>query len=119
MLNTEQFKKVIKKGFDQNIVVYDVGAPKQTLTARLLILMTDICLRNFEDAPFEFYVPSEASRTFEENLVYNLDELNKDGELLNYYLNELKGSLAKYPKGNNDEYLVVGVGENVVILGSF
>jgi hypothetical protein len=126
MLDIKQLKKAIKKGADQNILVFDAEAEDGVVTSRLFALMRTVSRCNYKKSVNDFYVPyfAHMKLTKYRHNIYQHLELDTGGILLEYYLNDVKGRLVNCKNDNtgieyqNDRYLIIGIGEDVVLLGS-
>jgi len=117
MLNPRNLKVIIKKGLKQNILVYDLKAPVGVITTKLFLLMEKVCWENYHLGLDQYYIGCdinlELHKVIYGDFIYTWPELNKDGELMKYF-EKCGGTLA-----NDDEYLIIGTGEGVCLLGSF
>jgi len=122
-----ELKDAIKRGLDRNILVFDALGESGELTHRLTGLLIDVYLHNREDldtisrlthihVPHSIYVGDLPWRSGLE--IVRWKDLNHGGFLWDYFIRELKGSLAWSDKEKH-RYLVVATGtENAVLLGS-
>lgn len=124
MVIQNNFQTQLKRGTDNNIVVFDVDAPKGILTKRLIALMKTYGRRNgFLLDRLICEEPLESNCDFVETLaLYDMDKTKKFGvnitftydKLTEFFTGVLQGSVAK-----DDEYVIIGIcADNKIILGS-
>ena len=137
----EQFRKLIKKGVDANIIIYDADATRGQFTKRLVHLMKTVARRNYSDE-FKGYsyikqlymsIESKEDLIMWESPLYNeytnkyagveiLDTLllGEGQKLDKYYLDETSEGGCGGSYAPSDIELVIGVLNNgEVLLGSF
>ena len=115
-------KSILNKAVEQNIVCFDDEGKPGVLTHRLVGIMIDVARMNYNEILTQIYIPIKVDFdddyyiTFCGLKVHQIPELNPRGELLKYYLEDLRASLY-FTRG--DRYLVVATGPNEsVMLGS-
>jgi len=116
-------KFIVEEGYKRNIIVFDAEATPGVFGSRLAALLRTVAHRNVPRGHLEaVYVPEEITVDDEDGALCGLyiipdKRLNKGGELLEHF-KKIGGSTAASLNSKVDEYLVVGVGQNIVMLGS-
>lgn len=112
-------KSLINKAVSQNLLCFDLNAKPGTLTYRMVGIMIDVARLNHGAVLTKLYIPRgiawEADyKTCCGLTVYQIEELDINGELYKHYKEDQQASLCAGHK-----YLIVATGPNdAVIIGS-
>lgn len=124
-------KEYLYRGWDRNIICYDVDAKSGHFTKRLIHIMMDVYYNNssgeyskltkipvLDDKMHTIYVGPNGFKQLKLNEYKSIKvvELSYMLELERIFKKELYGSLGSLGK---DKHLVIGVGYNDVLLGSY
>lgn len=109
-------RKYIKQGIDNNIMVFDSDSKENELSEHLIVMMIDICIKNYNRRLHTLYIPycvkidNDSFKTWCGLDIIRDRGLDSFGEFTEYF-RENGGSLY-----NNHKFIVVGVGDDDTIL---